>query len=409
METEKLILDGSKVLWHKERIEQWRNGERFAPITIDCALTTRCSYRCIYCYGKMQCINQSENMDEQTILHFLEDAAEIGVKAISFVSDGESTCNPHLKKAIVYGKSLGLDMALGTNGFLLKDEELEDILPCLTYLRFNISAGERDRYAYIHGCKQECYDKVVETMKQAVKIRNEKKLPVTIGMQMVLMPEFADQILPLTNLGREIGVDYLVIKHCSDDEDGTLGVDYEKYNDIICNINNKNAIDLGCGLGQDSIWLFERGFNVISCDFSEKATNKFKAMYPNANIMNFDIVDGLPFESNSVGLINANLSIHYFDMNKTMEIFDSIYKTLERGGLFIGRVNSDKNEYVNDDYIKVEENFYYNPVKEQHKRLFNQEQFDKLTKNWNEIILNENETTRKGRKKYTWEFILQKY
>ena len=96
-------------------------------------------------------------------------------------------------------------------------------------------------------------------------------------------------------------------------------------------------------------------------------------------------------------------------MNKTMEIFDSIYKTLERGGLFIGRVNSDKNEYVNDDYIKVEENFYYNPVKEQHKRLFNQEQFDKLTKNWNVIILNENETTRKGRKKYTWEFILQKY
>lgn len=27
----------------------------------------------------------------------------------------------------------------------------------------------------------------------------------------------------------------------------------------------------------------------------------------------------------------------------------------------------------------------------------------------NIMILNENETTRKGRKKYTWEFILQKY
>ena len=56
----------------------------------------------------------------------------------------------------------------------------------------------------------------------------------------------------------------------------------------------------------------------------------------------------------------------------------------------------------------MEKDFYYDPVKEQHKRLFNQEQFDKLTKNWNVIILNENETTRKGRKKYTWEFILQK-
>lgn len=101
-------------------------------------------------------------MDEKTILNFLEEAAEIGVKAISFVSDGESTCNPHLKRAIMYGKSLGLDMVLGTNGYLLKDEELEDILPCLTYLRFNISAGEPERYAYTHGCATQCYDKVVK-------------------------------------------------------------------------------------------------------------------------------------------------------------------------------------------------------------------------------------------------------
>ncbi len=70
-------------------------------------------------------------------------------------------------------------------------------------------------------------------MKKAVDIREKKDLAVTIGMQMVLMPDFADQILPLTKLGREIGVDYLVIKHCSDDEEGTLGVNYEKYDAVI--------------------------------------------------------------------------------------------------------------------------------------------------------------------------------
>ena len=26
---------------------------------------------------------------------------------------------------------------------------------------------------------------------------------------------------------------YLVIKHCSDDEDGALGVNYDKYNDLV--------------------------------------------------------------------------------------------------------------------------------------------------------------------------------
>ncbi len=104
----------------------------------------------------MQCINQSDNLDKETIFRFLDDAAEIGVKGINFVSDGESTCNPHLKDAIVPGFENGLHMALGTNGYLPKDEELEEILPCLTYLRFNISAGEADRYAYIHGCPEAC-------------------------------------------------------------------------------------------------------------------------------------------------------------------------------------------------------------------------------------------------------------
>jgi radical SAM protein with 4Fe4S-binding SPASM domain len=46
---------------------------------------------------------------------------------------------------------------------------------------------------------------------------------------MVLLPEFADQVIPLAKLGKELGVDYTVIKHCSDDEKGSLGVDYEKY------------------------------------------------------------------------------------------------------------------------------------------------------------------------------------
>ena len=181
-----------------------------------------------------------------------------------------------------------------------------------------------------------------------------------------------------------------------------------KYKDIICNVKNKNAIDLGCGLGQDSVWLIKNGFNVTSCDFSEKALNKFKEIYPNANIMNFDIENGLPFEDNSLGIVNANLSLHYFDIKKTIEIFNDIYRILKKDGLFVGRMNSDKNGYVNDDYIEVEKNFYYDTIKEQHKRLFNQEQFDILTKKWNVIVLKEDETVRKGRKKYTWEFILKK-
>ncbi|MFA7254783.1 MAG: radical SAM protein [Candidatus Omnitrophota bacterium] len=230
--SQEIILDGHKLAWHRERVEAWLRGERVAPITIDCSLTRACTYRCVYCYGQLQ-TNDVKKMTKDVIFRFLDDAAEIGVKAISFVSDGESTCSPHLYDAIIRGKANGLDIALGTNGYLLQDERLEEILPLLTYLRFNITAAEPRRYAEIHGCDEQCYHKVIGTIRRSVKIKKEKNLDVTLGLQMVLMPQFADQILPLAQLGKELGVDYLVIKHCSDDEKGSLGVEYDKYRGLV--------------------------------------------------------------------------------------------------------------------------------------------------------------------------------
>lgn len=227
-----LILDGHKLSWHRERVEAWLRGERIAPITIDCALTRRCTYRCVYCYGQLQA-NDEKRMTKEVIFRFLDDAADIGVKAISFVSDGESTCSPHLYDAIVRGKNNGLDMALGTNGYLLKGERLGEILLHLTYLRFNISAAQATRYAEIMGCKESCLDKVLNTVRECVRIKREKNLSVTLGLQMVLLPEFADQIIPLAKLGKELGVDYTIIKHCSDDERGRLGVNYTQYFELI--------------------------------------------------------------------------------------------------------------------------------------------------------------------------------
>jgi len=236
----KLELDGHKLIWHKERVDAWLRGERIAPITIDCALTRRCNYRCVYCYGQLQA-NDEKKMTRDVIFRFLDDAAEIGVKAISFVSDGESTCSPYLYDAIQRGHGNGLDMALGTNGYLLDDNRLEEILGCLTYLRFNISAGQPDRYAEIMGCNKDCFEKVCQTIRQCVSVKEKNRLPVTIGMQMVLLPDFVDQVLPLADLGKQLGVDYLVIKHCSDDEDGSLGVDYSRYHGLVDVLNQAES------------------------------------------------------------------------------------------------------------------------------------------------------------------------
>lgn len=227
-QSQELILDASKVLWHKERVAQWYRGERVAPITIDMALTQACQYSCSFCYAKLQ-RNKPHKITWQVMKDFVDDCAEMGVKAISLVSDGESTANPIYKDVIAYIKQNGIDVAMASNGYVLDSTNLGAILPHLTYLRFNFSGGEPQRYAEIMGVTPAHFTQVCENIKEAVRIKKERNLSVTLGMQMVLMPQDSDQIIPLAKLGRELGVDYVVIKHCSDDENGALGVDYSAY------------------------------------------------------------------------------------------------------------------------------------------------------------------------------------
>jgi MoaA/NifB/PqqE/SkfB family radical SAM enzyme len=236
-----LILDGTKIGWHLDRVQAWERGERIAPITIDMALTRACNFACGYCYAMLQ-ENDRKVVNQKIIYDFLEDCAEIGVKGISLVSDGESTISPVFVDTVRRGAELGISMACGTNGFVLTKPKLEEILPHMTYLRINISAGERKRYAEIMGVKEAWFDRVCQNIRDMVEIKRRDKLPVTIGLQMVLMPEFHDQIMPLAQLGKELRPDYLVIKHCSDNEDGDLGVNYDAYEKLYGTLREAEAL-----------------------------------------------------------------------------------------------------------------------------------------------------------------------
>jgi molybdenum cofactor biosynthesis enzyme MoaA len=226
-----LILDGTKLEWHMERVKAWERGERIAPITIDMALTRACNFACHFCYAMLQ-ENERQIITRDVIYNFLDDCAEIGVKAISLVSDGESSISPVFVDSIVRGSQNELSMAVGTNGYIFTRRKLEEILPHLTYLRINISAGEPKRFAEIMGVKEEWFHRVCKNLQDMVEIKKRNNLPVTIGMQMVLMPEYEDQIIPLAQLGKKLRPDYLVIKHCSDNEEGDLGVKYDKYQEL---------------------------------------------------------------------------------------------------------------------------------------------------------------------------------
>jgi MoaA/NifB/PqqE/SkfB family radical SAM enzyme len=168
-------------------------------------------------------------------LNLLDDFAEIGVRSVSLVSDGESTLSRAYVPFIQHAANIGIDVGNATNAWEWEPEKIEQVLPYLTWVRFTVAAGRPDSYARIMFKGPEhtrVFERAIEHIKYAVELKKRKDLAVTLGIQMVLMPDFRDEIIPFAQLGIDLGVDYAVIKHCSDDEQGTLGVDYRQYDDL---------------------------------------------------------------------------------------------------------------------------------------------------------------------------------
>jgi len=247
LKADELILDGSKVGHYPDRVAAWLRGERVAPITIDCAMTRKCQAACSFCYASLQS-NAGHKITKQNFFDFLSDAAEIGVKGVSFISDGESTVVPWYAEAVEHAATLGLQVGAGSNGIKLTRDVLGRILPYLSYLRFNFSAGERKRYAEIMGVPQHCYDDVIQNIKDGMEIINRDGLKCSLNMQMVLHPRDGDQIIPFARMVAELKPVYGIIKHCADDKEGTLGVDYERYASLDDKLHEAERIGKDAGV-----------------------------------------------------------------------------------------------------------------------------------------------------------------
>lgn len=227
-----LVLDSHKLSYHFDRVQAWENGEKISPVSVDMALTRACGAMCSFCYAMVQEPQERANIKTKEALNLLDDFAEIGVKAVSLVSDGESTISKAYVPFIQHAAKIGIDVGNATNGWEWEPNKIDQVLPFLSWVRFTVAAGTPEGYAKImfkSAEHTEVFDRAMSHIKYAVDLKKKLNLKVTLGIQMVLMPEFKDEIIPFAKLAVDLGVDYGVIKHCSDDELGTLGIDYSKY------------------------------------------------------------------------------------------------------------------------------------------------------------------------------------
>jgi len=165
--------------------------------------------------------------------------------------------------------------------------------------------------------------------------------------------------------------------------------------------NASKIVDLGCGDGVNTIFLRSQNIYSIACDFSETALYQIKKRLPEAIIMCFDMIEGLPFDTNSIDVVIADLSIHYFDWNTTTKLIKEIFRILNENGLLLCRINSTKEYQKNESNEILEENFYFNG--ENHKRLFDEKSINTLFSDYHISYIIEETTNKYGNVKHLWE------
>ncbi len=170
-----------------------------------------CNHRCIFC-GLDFMGYQNRKLDIEMLRKRVPELGKVGVKSIMYAGEGEPFLHKDFSEIVDLTVKNNIDVAITTNGVLLKKELSENILGKTKWIKVSINAGAAKTYSKIHATQEKDFDIVIENLANAVKIKKQNNYYCTLGMQIILLPENRNEIEQLAEIAKEIGMDYLVVK-----------------------------------------------------------------------------------------------------------------------------------------------------------------------------------------------------
>lgn len=209
------MMDGHKLLWHLDRVAAWQAGELIAPIYVEISPVSFCNHRCQFC-GLDFAQAERISLDTAVTCRSLKDMARLGVKSVMFAGEGEPLLHPGLPEMVAAAREGGLDVSITTNGSLGTAELWQRLVPHLSWLRFSVDAGSPEVYAKVHGVGAAAFAGTVESIRQALNVRDAMQSRCTIGVQFLLIRDTLHDIEAAIRLFDSLGVDYLSFKPYSE-------------------------------------------------------------------------------------------------------------------------------------------------------------------------------------------------
>lgn len=257
-------LENHKLLNHLDRVNDWLCSQKVIPVTAEISPSSRCNHRCLMC-GYDYLKHARGVMPEDLLIKCASDLSENGVRGLVFAGDGEPFLNKALLKAMQAARKWNADIAVSTNGALLQSTDVPFLVDNLSWIRFSVN-GIGKSYAKVHKCKESDFDCVLKNIERMVQTKNQMKSGITIGVQMVLLPDNIDDADRLSGVMKDLGVDYFVMKpfyHKQENEYGhSFSMNYYDYKAYLNKIAEKKTQGFYCAMRWDTLDNLTRKYDV---------------------------------------------------------------------------------------------------------------------------------------------------
>lgn len=218
-DTMKIKIGGSKIKDNISYLENWRKGNNPGPLVVEIGPVYGCNHSCEHCGFQKYSLSYTGYKfynfftDSDILKKFLDEFKYLGGIEVYFAGYGEPLLNPLLTEWIQYGHKIGLSIALSTNGVLLNDKKISDILPFLSWIKFSINGGNKTIYTKVHRCKNYDFEKLLHNLEQVVNYRNSNKLNTKLVIQFLTYNLNWQSIPDILNIHKNIGTDLLTFRN----------------------------------------------------------------------------------------------------------------------------------------------------------------------------------------------------
>lgn len=204
-------IDGHKLYWHLDRVLAWQKGDVIPPIYLEISPVSYCNHRCIFC-GVDFAMSERHKLPADIFGKRVREMGQLGVRSIMFAGEGEPLLHEALGSMVNDAKRAGIDVSITTNGSVGNEKIWQEILPSLTWLRFSVDAGSDPVYAAVHGVGAGQFERTLAGIASAIDLKSRLDLPVTIGVQFLVLEENLDDLPRAIDLFSRMGVDYISFK-----------------------------------------------------------------------------------------------------------------------------------------------------------------------------------------------------